>query len=145
MLAYWDVNPTTEPSGQTQSEFIDKPKCAIFIQKIGYLGQKVNFFVLESRFLSTGPITAVFTFGRKVFFWPRMRCFWKKHPTNFKRMIFIWEKGTFLFAQLSPVVARTWLEERSGCYFLAQKSFFAKFWQRPFCSPPRDGSFPTLE
>ena len=32
----------------------------------------------------------------------------KNHPKFAKGVIFIWEKGTFLFAQLFPVVARTW-------------------------------------
>ena len=48
--------------------------------------------------------TADFTFCRKVFFLV------KKHPKFVKRLIFIWEKGTFLFAKLFLVVARTELE-----------------------------------
>ena len=32
----------------------------------------------------------------------------KKHPKYPKRLIFIWEKATFFFEQLFPVVARTW-------------------------------------
>ena len=35
-----------------------------------------------------------------------------KDPKFAKRLVFILEKGTFLFAQLFPVVARTWLELR---------------------------------
>ena len=38
-----------------------------------------------------------------------------------KRLISILERDTFLFAQLFPVVARTWLELRSGCFFLPKK------------------------
>ena len=37
------------------------------------------------------------------------------------RLIFIWEKGTFSFAQLCPVVARTWFRLRSVHFFLAPK------------------------
>ena len=51
-------------------------------------------------------------------FWPKIRFCLKKSA---KRLMFIWEKGTFSFAQLCPVVARTWLELRSGCFFLAPK------------------------
>ena len=35
----------------------------------------------------------------------------------------IWAKATFFFEQLFPVVARTWLESRSG-FFLGPKSLF---------------------
>ena len=41
--------------------------------------------------------TAVFTFGRKVFFWPKMGFNPKNHPKFLKRLIFIWEKATFFF------------------------------------------------
>jgi len=50
--------------------------------------------------------TGVFTFGREVFFWPKI----------------ILENGTFFFVQFFPVVARTWLELKS--VFLGQKSWF---------------------
>ena len=43
----------------------------------------------------------------------------KKLPTmtpDLKRLIFFFEKGTFLFAHLFPVVTRTWLEPRSGLF-----------------------------
>ena len=53
--------------------------------------------------------------GRKSVFFP------KNHPKSAKRLMFIWEKGTFSFAQLCPVVARTWLELRSELFFLAPK------------------------
>ena len=59
-----------------------------------------------------------------------------------KRLVFIWEMGTFLFA-LFPVVATKWFEPRSElsflgpkARFLAQKSFFchrtANFINGPF-------------
>ena len=38
-----------------------------------------------------------------------------------KRLIFIWEKGTFFFAQLCPVVARTLLESRNESFDLGPK------------------------
>ena len=41
-----------------------------------------------------------------------------KYP---KRLIFIWEKGTFSFWQLRPVMAGTWLESKSECFFSGQK------------------------
>merc|ERR1712155_301750 len=56
--------------------------------------------------------------GRKSVF------FQKKHQKSAKRLIFIWEKGTFSFAQLCPVVARTWLESRSVYFFWPQKFGF---------------------
>ena len=76
--------------------------------------------------------TAVFTFCRKAENGPKIRFFPKKIPKFAKRLIFIWEKGTFFFWQLCPVVARTWLEFKSGFFFLApkirilaRKSFFS--------------------
>ena len=36
-------------------------------------------------------------------------------------MSFIWENGTFLFLQLCPVIARTWLGVESGLFFWGQK------------------------
>ena len=41
----------------------------------------------------------------------------KKHLISAKTLLFIWENGTFLFAQLFLVVARTWCPLRSGCFF----------------------------
>ena len=64
----------------------------------------------------------------------------KKHPKFAKRLIFIWEKGTFLFAHFFPVMARTWWEPRNGRFL----PYHPKFCQRPVCSPRRDGSFPTF-
>ena len=59
--------------------------------------------------------------------WPKMHFIPKKHPKFLQRVIFILEKGTFFFEQLFPVVARTWLEYRSVCFFLGPKSrFFAE-------------------
>ena len=54
-------------------------------------------------------------FGQKSFF-P------KKKSKFAKRLVFILEKGTFLFAQLFPVVARTWLEPRSALLFGPENS-----------------------
>ena len=45
----------------------------------------------------------------------------KKHQNSAKRLIFIWEKGTFFFAQLCPVVARTLLESRSESFVSGPK------------------------
>ena len=56
----------------------------------------------------------------------------KNHPKFLKRLIFIWEKATFFFEQLFPVVARTWLGEKSGTSFLGPKfRFLAK--KSDFC------------
>ena len=52
---------------------------------------------------------------------PKIRFSPKKQSKKGKRLIFIGGRGTFSFAQLCPVVARTWLELRSGCFFLAPK------------------------
>ena len=64
--------------------------------------------------------TAIFTFGRKVLFLLKMGFNPKKHPKFLKRLIFIWEKASFFFEQLFPVVVRTWLESRG--FFLGPKS-----------------------
>ena len=45
-------------------------------------------------------------------------------PKSLKRLIFIWEKATFFFEQLFPVVARTWLILKSGSFFLGPKFWF---------------------
>ena len=68
--------------------------------------------------------TDVFTFGRKVVFWPKMGFNSKNHPKFLKRLIFIWEKATFFFEQLFPVVARTWFPLRSESFFWGPKSRF---------------------
>ena len=109
-------------------------------------GAKSQFLVLESQYLSTEHINSIpgattFPFGPpwkkipfprqfsvwpKSIFWPKI-CFFfvfKRHPKSAKRHIFIWERGTFLFPQLFPVVARTWRESRSGRLFWAQKLWF---------------------
>ena len=66
------------------------------------------------------------------FFWPKMGFSPKNHPKFLKRLIFIWEKATFFFEQLFPVVARTWLELKSGTSFLGPKfRFLAK--KSDFC------------
>ena len=51
-------------------------------------------------------ITAIFAFGRKVSFWPKMHFIPKKHPKFLKRLTFIWERVTFFFEQLF----RSWPE-----------------------------------
>ena len=38
--------------------------------------------------------------------------------------LIIWAKALFFFEQLFPVVARTWLESKSECLFLAQNFGF---------------------
>ena len=63
--------------------------------------------------------TALFTFGGKAFLW-----FLKTRPKSAKRLISIWEKGTFLMAQLFPVLARTWFTPRSECFGGAKNSVF---------------------
>ena len=68
--------------------------------------------------------TAVFTFCRKVENGPKIIFFPKKLPKFAKRLIFIWEKGTFSFPQLLPVVARTWLGVKSELFFWPKKSGF---------------------
>ena len=46
--------------------------------------------------------------------------------------LIIWAKGPFFFEQLFPVVARTWLGEKSGTFFLGPKfRFLAK--KSDFC------------
>ena len=51
----------------------------------------------------------------------------KKHPKFAKRLTYIWDLGSFLFAQLFPVMARAWLELRRERFFgpesLRQKVF----------------------
>ena len=79
--------------------------------------------------------TDVFTFGPKVFFWPKMAFNPKNHPKFLKRLISIWDEATFFFEQLFPVVARIWLGSRSVCFFWAQNLGFSaeksNFGQRP--------------
>ena len=55
---------------------------------------------------------------------PKKCIFFQKHLKFLKRLIFIWEKVTFFFEQLFPVVAKTWLELRSESFFLGPKSRF---------------------
>ena len=68
--------------------------------------------------------TDVFTFGRKVAFWPKMGFNPKHHPKFLKRLISIWEKATFFFEQLFPGVAKTWLIPKSVRFFWAQNLGF---------------------
>ena len=111
--------------------------------------------------MTTDPIRAGITEKRqflrsaeKCFFWSKMGFNPKNHPKFLKRLIFIWEKATFFFEQLFPVVARTWLESRSECFFGPKILVFGRkiqflpydpnFGQRPVCSPWRDDSFNRL-
>ena len=50
----------------------------------------------------------------------------KKTPKSAIRLIFIWEKGTFLFAQLCLVVAKTCRPARSERFFWPKTSDFRK-------------------
>ena len=70
--------------------------------------------------------TAIYTFSQKAVLWQKVRFFSpKKHPKFAKQLIFFWKQGTVLFAQLFPVVARTWLELRSELFFGPKNPFFA--------------------
>ena len=92
--------------------------------------------------------TAVCPLGREGFKWPKLRFSLYKHPQNGYSPLIIWWNGIFSFGQHCPVVAGTWLEYRSVCFFLGKKSRFLpydpNFGQRPVHSPQRDFSFPTL-
>ena len=68
--------------------------------------------------------TDIFTFCRKVVFWPKIGFNPKNHPKFLKTLISIWEKATFFFEQLFLVLARTWLGSRSGGLYLGPKSRF---------------------
>ena len=63
---------------------------------------------------------SIFKFGRKALFGQKS-IFFQKVPKICK---FIWEKGTFLFAQLCLVVARTWLRPRSEVFFWTKNTDF---------------------
>merc|ERR1711952_338768 len=68
-------------------------------------------------------------------FWPKNGFYSKKSPKMTFPPLIIWAKTTFFFEQLFPVVARTWLGEKSVCLFLGPKfRFLAKnpiFAKRP--------------
>ena len=61
---------------------------------------------------------AVSTFGCKAFFG---NFFFKASKICFNTDIFFGKEGPFLFAQLCPVVARTWCPLRSGCFIWARE------------------------
>ena len=65
----------------------------------------------------------VFTFGRKVVFGLKMGFTPKNRPNNISPLI-IWAKATFFFEQLFPVVARTWLGDKSERLFFGPKFWF---------------------
>ena len=70
----------------------------------------------------------------KSVFWPNVR-FFPKTPKICWIAWYFMEEGTFLFAQLFLVVARTWLELRSVCFFWAWISVFDP-WSTPKMIPP---------
>ena len=101
--------------------------------KCQYLAKKANF----------GPNLAVYVrpksvcMAQKVFFIP------KKHQKFLTTLIFILEKGTFFFAQLFPVVARTWFALRSELFFGPKISVFGpKIQFLPY--DPNFGQWPIL-
>ena len=57
-------------------------------------------------------------------FWPKNGSYPKKSPKMTFPPLIIWAKALFFFEQLFPVVARTWLESKSGCLFLGPKFWF---------------------
>ena len=69
--------------------------------------------------------TAVFAFCRKAEKRPKIRFSLYKHPPNGSSLLIIWEKATFFFWQLFPVVAGTWSEARSDLFFLAKNFRFS--------------------
>merc|ERR1711940_199456 len=65
-------------------------------------------------------------------FWPKNGSYPKKSPKMTFSPLIIWATALFFFEQLFPVVARTWLEYKSGTLFLGPKSrFLAK--KSDFC------------
>ena len=61
--------------------------------------------------------------AEKCFLWPKIFFPQKTHKICLKTDIYL-GKGTFLLAQLFPVVASTWLELRSGRFFGPKNSVF---------------------
>merc|ERR1712016_454176 len=57
-------------------------------------------------------------------FWPKNGFYPKKSPKMTFPPLIIWAKALFFFKQLFPVVARTWLGEKSVCLFLGPKFRF---------------------
>ena len=111
-------------SGHSPNTYISTPNFETYLTKlvgtIRVTKKMTNFDYGDGPGRNYGE-TAVFTFCRKAENGPKIRFFPKKLPKFAKRLIFIGEKGTFSFPQLLPVVARTWLGSKSGCFFLAQK------------------------
>merc|ERR1711940_246027 len=65
-------------------------------------------------------------------FWPKNGSYPKKSPKMTFSPLIIWAKATFFFEQLFPVVARTWLGEKSDRLFFGPKfRFLAK--KSDFC------------
>merc|ERR1711894_485994 len=57
-------------------------------------------------------------------FWPKNGFYPKKSPKMTFPPLIIWAKALFFFEQLFPVVARTWLGQKSGTLFWAQNFGF---------------------
>ena len=76
---------------------------------------KKNCFVLRS---------ILFKDLLKSGFLPKNGSYPKKSPKMTFPPLIIWAKALFFFEQLFPVVARTWLELKSECLFLAQNFGF---------------------
>jgi len=58
--------------------------------------------------------------SRKAEKWPKIHFLLYEHSPNGSSLLIIWEKATFFFWQLFPVVAGTWLGLRSEHFLLAQ-------------------------
>merc|ERR1712004_429356 len=57
-------------------------------------------------------------------FWPKNGSYPKKSPKMTFHPLIIWAKALFFFEQLFPVVARTWLGEKSDRLFMGPKFRF---------------------
>ena len=94
-----------------------------FDQEIWIFGAKSQFLVMESQLLSTVhiPIYTGLQLSHSVpLILDSGQRNKKKHPKFAKRLIFTCEKGTFLYAHLFPVMARTSHPARS--VFLGPKT-----------------------
>ena len=76
---------------------------------------------------TTDPVRAGITENRRFHvrpksgFWPKNGSYPKKSPKMTFSPLIIWAKALFFFEQLFPVVARTWLGEKSDSFFLGPK------------------------
>ena len=104
-------------SGHSPNTYISTPNFETYLTKLVGTIRVTKKMTHNDNGAGPGRIygeTAVFTFCRKAENGPKIIFFPKKLPKFAKRLIFIGEKGTFSFPQLLPVVARTWLELKSG-------------------------------